>query len=118
MKYCPFSPHEFPDPPRFIQPLQDTVCLLDGLDNLNFTVTGVPYPEILLFKDDVMVDEANNLIKLQKEGDHHQIIFSQSNTSNSGVYKVKAVNLVGEAESSCQLNVQGTAATCLIDLNS
>ena len=83
------------------------MILLEKFDNLAFSVTGVPVPEVQLFANDELVVDESDKLKLVKNGEDFQILFKQKDPSNTGTYKVHAKNIVGEAESRSQLTIQG-----------
>ena len=89
--------------------MEDSVVLLDKLTNLQFSVSGVPEPEIQFFADNELVVNESDKLKLVKDGDSYVIEFKQNDPSNSGTYKVHAKNIVGEAVTECQLAVQGNS---------
>ena len=83
------------------------VILLNDFDGLSFVVTGIPEPEVHLFVDQVQVTDENDHIKLIKNGNNYTVSFQQNHAKNAGLYHAKAFNLVGQAECSCRLNIQG-----------
>ncbi|KAI1712385.1 immunoglobulin i-set domain-containing protein [Ditylenchus destructor] len=92
------------DKPHFVRLLQN-VNVNEGENAvLDCVVVANPEPTIIWYKEEETIQESDR-IHLQFQGDHCILSIYGAAASDSGLYKVKAVNPHGETTNFCRLNV-------------
>ncbi len=78
------------------------VCVIDGL----------PFPEVVWFKDNVMIQNQNNLrINVNLDGISSTISINSSSTDDSGMYTCVAINDVGSDNGTVTIQVKPSEYT-------
>ena len=95
-------------PPKFELPLPQTTTLIEGTANhqLSCLVKGNPLPTVEWFKNDVNIDTSSEFIITFNNG-LCILKFDEVMLEDAGVYTCKAINKAGEAETKCELLVEG-----------
>ncbi|VDK76342.1 unnamed protein product [Onchocerca ochengi] len=91
--------------PHFVRQLHN-VTITEGDDAfLDCIIVAVPEPKVVWYKDEEAIKESEH-IELRFEGDQCSLKVKNTETSDSGLYTVKATNTVGESTNFCRLTVQ------------
>lgn len=64
-----------------------------------------PTPQIQWIKDDLSISNDNEHFILESDNNLHKLIVSSSLETDKGKYLFKANNDLGEAETSCNINI-------------
>uniref|UniRef100_A0A915C1Q7 Ig-like domain-containing protein n=1 Tax=Parascaris univalens TaxID=6257 RepID=A0A915C1Q7_PARUN len=91
--------------PRFIRQLHNISVNEGEPACLDCVVVGFPEPKVTWYKEEETVKESER-INLRFEGDHCSLDIRNTQSSDSGLYTVKASNTFGEAINFCRVNVQ------------
>ena len=77
---------------------------MNEFKHLVFGVHGIPEPVIKIYKDDRVL-EADEILLVQKEGNYQ--LSSSQGCLGSGLYKILASNVAGDATCQFLLTIQG-----------
>uniref|UniRef100_A0A8C0H6U1 Ig-like domain-containing protein n=1 Tax=Chelonoidis abingdonii TaxID=106734 RepID=A0A8C0H6U1_CHEAB len=84
-------------PPRFTTPLFDLEILENSEAVFECTVTGSPTPQVQWFKENTCITTDGRSYLVAAEKGSHCLKIQNVGHSDSGTYRCKAVNSVGEA---------------------
>ncbi|XP_043550461.1 striated muscle preferentially expressed protein kinase-like [Chiloscyllium plagiosum] len=90
--------------PRFESIMEDMVVRPEETARLAVVVEGKPLPDILWFKDDVVLMESNHLSFVYDDSECSLVILNTTE-SDSGVYTCTAKNLAGEVSCKAELTI-------------
>lgn len=92
-------------PPYFIKAIEHVQCAVGSHALFEYTVTGVPFPDVQWFRDSSYIQPSKYCIIVNnKDGSGYlKILGIQQN--DSGLYSCKASNPLGETSCSAKLNV-------------
>ncbi len=83
-------------PPRFINPIYD----IETPENTNVmfecSLMGIPSPIVSWYKGNVKIPMDKKKYICSSDGDNHFLKILKANTHDSGIYKCRAINVVGE----------------------
>uniref|UniRef100_A0A8C7ZLB4 Non-specific serine/threonine protein kinase n=1 Tax=Oryzias sinensis TaxID=183150 RepID=A0A8C7ZLB4_9TELE len=91
--------------PRFQQTLRDTTAASGAMAELTCYAEGYPKPEVRWFHNEEAVCDSSRASAQQHEDGLCRLLLADLQLSDSGVYKCKAVNKLGEATCSAKLTV-------------
>uniref|UniRef100_A0A8C8R9U8 Ig-like domain-containing protein n=1 Tax=Pelusios castaneus TaxID=367368 RepID=A0A8C8R9U8_9SAUR len=83
-------------PPRFTTPLFDLEILENSEAVFECTVTGFPTPEVQWFKENTCISADGRKYVVNDEKGSHSLNIQSLDHSDTGTYRCKAVNSVGE----------------------
>ena len=102
--------------PKFVLDMIESEPDLNKALEVPFEIDCNPEPKIKVIRNDkeVRFDKRVQLVKELEERDFRKIykyklVFSSMTAEDTGLYKIEAVNKVGEAKSQAQLTVKGSA---------
>lgn len=90
--------------PAFYVPLRNLEATEGEEVILECVIIGHPEPEVIWYRNNVPVKESANL-QLLFQGDSCKLLLRNVTKDQTGEYKVRAVNSLGECQSTCQLKV-------------
>ncbi|GCC21542.1 hypothetical protein chiPu_0020014 [Chiloscyllium punctatum] len=90
--------------PRFESIMEDMVVRPEETARLAVVVEGKPLPDILWFKDDMVLMESNHLSFVYDDSECSLVILNTTE-SDSGVYTCTAKNLAGEVSCKAELTI-------------
>lgn len=91
--------------PNFTQKFKDLQQLPTFDAKFLARITGVPQPEISWYFNDKPISQDNDKYKIKRDGDACCLYVKDCTYDDSGTYKCKAVNKIGEAECVANLAV-------------
>uniref|UniRef100_A0AC34R317 Ig-like domain-containing protein n=1 Tax=Panagrolaimus sp. JU765 TaxID=591449 RepID=A0AC34R317_9BILA len=99
--------HEDVEPPKFTDKLRSIEIKEGQFSELNVSVSGKPKPEIKWFKDgkELIPDGNHIILKSNPDYGYHSITIKNATIDDSGTYSAKAINKVGEDETSAKFKV-------------
>eukprot|EP00094_Tigriopus_californicus_P002724 TCALIF_02628-PA protein Name:"Similar to unc-89 Muscle M-line assembly protein unc-89 (Caenorhabditis elegans)" AED:0.08 eAED:0.03 QI:0/0.71/0.12/1/1/0.87/8/85/2824 len=90
--------------PAFRVPLNNVEVLEDKNVMLECVIVGNPAPDVMWYKDNFPLKENSNLT-ITSRGDHFQICMKNVSQDQGGDYKVRAINTLGECQSTCRFKI-------------
>lgn len=90
--------------PAFRVPLKNLEILEDKNVMLECVIVGNPEPDVSWFKDNFPLKESSTLT-ITSKGEHFQICMKSVGKEQEGNYKVRAINTLGECQSTCTLKI-------------
>ncbi|CAF1249492.1 unnamed protein product [Adineta ricciae] len=104
-----------PSKPVFVQSLRDTTINEGQKLKLNAAVNAHPEPEIIWYRNDIPLKNSRDLM-LTFDGQLCTLTKERCEKENdTGVYRITAVNSMGQAECTCQVIVQSSDTLMLRD---
>lgn len=88
-------------------PLKDVHAIEGKSVSLLCEISGAPEPEVIWYHENKPVKESSD-VQLLFRGDRCSLFIQEAYPEDAGVYKVVAINLAGEASSTCKLSIEST----------
>ncbi len=92
--------------PRFIRKIVDTQVIEKRVTKLEAEIVGVPKPDVIWFKNGQEIVSDDRIQAHDAKGGVYQLTVKNSNREDTGTYKCRAVNSVGQAECTATLEIE------------
>lgn len=91
--------------PTVLLPLKDVHAIEGKSVQLQCEISGSPEPEVIWYHENKPIKESAD-VQLLFRGDRCSLFIQEAYPEDSGIYSCKAINLAGEASSSCKLTIE------------
>ena len=92
--------------PRFIKKIVNTQVVEKKVTKLEAEIVAFPKPQVIWFKNGEEIQNDDRIQSHDAKGGVYQLIIKNSRKEDTGVYVCKALNDIGQAECSAQLEIE------------
>ncbi|XP_067906260.1 myosin-binding protein C, slow-type isoform X3 [Heterodontus francisci] len=110
LKAPQYNDFDFQEIPKFTHPLINTTAVAGYNATLNCSVRGNPKPKICWMKNRMIIENDPRYRMFSNQG-VCTLEIRKPNPYDGGLYSCKAVNVLGEDEVECKMEVKGALAT-------